>query len=282
MAGDTAPRFPFYAGLWKGFYDRAFYGDVAASWRGRGFAFLALVVVIYSVPAALLVMQMANRFIDEELPYVLPQVPVITVTNGKAALEEGQGTVYLKTREGEVVAKISMDEDDAAADEVDVAEIPLLVDADNLMVQSNGEEVVRVAWYEALPNVIIDQTFLRDAISGVKGWMYFFLLVVTPAMHVLLLLVNALLYALVGTVFARMSNMQLSFASHYQLVMVAQGCALLVVLALRLFAWALGIPATSWVTEMLLVLFFIWYGVRLTREWAEVQERDLPPPNQRF
>lgn len=277
----SSPIFPFYAGLWNGFFNRAFYADVAMRWRIKGFAFLALVVVLYAIPTCLIMLRTAGQFVEEELPFILPQVPAITLEGGLAHADQGAKgePIYLKTREGRVIAEIDTQNEASLTDMPEG--VAVFITKETLYVRAT-QDVIQIQWRDYFKDGVIDRRSLEEASQSILGWVGFFTLTVMPAMHYLLLLLNALLYSLAGMAFARRYHLGLGYGSLYQLVLVAQGCALLVVLALRLVAWMLGVTPTSWVTEMLLVMFFVWYSIRLTREWVEQEERHLPPPSKRF
>lgn len=100
-------RYNLIQPLWMAFYSGDVYADVVQSWRNRTFLYLLLLLAINWIPQSLEVSSRVNAWITTEAPYLIQQMPPITLNNGKASIPN-EGVVYVKDRTDSLFMIIDM------------------------------------------------------------------------------------------------------------------------------------------------------------------------------
>lgn len=271
----SAREFPFYAALWRGFYDREFYVNVARKWRGRGFAFMALVVLLTLLPATIFSAQMMNKFIDEEFPYLLPEFPTIRLVEGRAVSEVEQ-PYYLNGSDGEKLLAIDTTGKVKTPQE---AGVQVLITAEAILIAAGAAEAfpMPVGWLQ------LDGTISANSLQAIANWLqgggYIISSVFAFILTYCFRLLMSAAYALAGRFFARQQNLEMDFSALYQISLVAQGLSLLTVYALTFLLALIGVMSFGSVGGAMIVLFLIWYGVKANHDWVA---GNLPPLKERF
>ena len=75
--------------LWS-FFSRRLYRDVCFEWRGVAFGYLLVLLAVCWVAPMLKLHMQFGEFVDNDAPPFLSQVPVITITDGRASIAEPQ------------------------------------------------------------------------------------------------------------------------------------------------------------------------------------------------
>lgn len=100
-------RYNLIQPLWMAFYSGEVYADVVQSWRSRTFLYLLLLLAINWIPRSIDVSSRVNAWITAEAPYLIQQMPPITLNNGKASIPN-EGVVYVKDRADSLFLIIDM------------------------------------------------------------------------------------------------------------------------------------------------------------------------------
>lgn len=100
-------RYNLIQPLWMAFYSGEVYVDVVQSWRSRIFVYLLVLLAINWIPRSLEISSSVNTWITSEAPYLIQQMPPITLNNGKASIPN-EGVVYVKDRADSLFLIIDM------------------------------------------------------------------------------------------------------------------------------------------------------------------------------
>lgn len=91
----TTGIYTTFQALHRSFYSRELYQDVARNWKGFGFLYLLLILVIFWIPEITNMHHTISDFIADEGPKYVEQVPVITIAKGEVSIkEEMPYTIY--------------------------------------------------------------------------------------------------------------------------------------------------------------------------------------------
>lgn len=268
-------QFPFYSALWNGFYNRAFYASVARSWRWQGFAYMALLVLIVLLPPSYIGWRGVDAFIDREMETLLPQMPVFTVKDGKITTQ-AEEPLFVNGADGERLGVIDTQSKQFRTPQE--AKVQFLINGDSLLIALHGDAVSSVPIAPFLEGQTMDQAKIQAIIGGIS-WPFVFIGMFI--MTYLFRLAVAVFYALVGMAFCRAKTLdiEMGFDALYQIGLVAQGTSVLAFNGVMLLLLPLGVFPSSPVFGVLLAVYFVWFGIRSTRDWLA---QDLPPLKERF
>ncbi|MDI9819282.1 MULTISPECIES: DUF1189 family protein [unclassified Legionella] len=84
---DT-PLYNYIQALFLSFFSRRLYVDVGKRWKGFGFRYLLLVLLLGCIPFSLQILSELNRFFDEQIIQPLERFPTIYIQNGKVSFDK--------------------------------------------------------------------------------------------------------------------------------------------------------------------------------------------------
>lgn len=256
------PDYPFYSALWHGFWNPRFYAGVASRWQGRGFAWLFLVVALSVIPLAVVMWVVLDRFYTAELPHMLRQMPEILFSEGKASVD-GEQPQVIRLSSG---AALIMVDTQGTYRDPESAGVPVLVTQEALIVRQSGTATRYYGFDDIKETMLLTPKTVEQLAMTVKPW-----LVPVAAFGLWLAfsigrLVQALFYALLGLAVAAVLRVRMSYAALLQVSIVAVGNVVLVSALGTLLMGGVPVPIT-----VLLALFYLWFGIRATRDWARAQ-----------
>lgn len=254
--------YPFYSALWNGFYNKDFYAHVALHWRGAGFAYLLLAVAVALVPMMVALHMAIGTFLRDDVPYVLEQLPEITIENGAASVEvEEPYVIYAADRTPFMVIDTG-----GSYQTPEEAGAKILLHEREVIVLQNAREVRHYALEEVRERTVVTRETMEELVRVVKPWLLPVSFVFMLVAFYLFRLLQALLYALFGMIIARILNVRLAFDALLQLAMVALAVPMLVAAALILVNASL-----PWFVTFGAAMFYLWFGIRASRDAVEAR-----------
>lgn len=97
-----APVYSIWTALYHSFYSRRLYVDVGKRWRGLGFIYLLVALLILCIPFALKVGYVFSQDFNQKILEPLLKLPVLYVQNGKISIDEPMPYI-IKNNRGQVV-----------------------------------------------------------------------------------------------------------------------------------------------------------------------------------
>jgi Protein of unknown function (DUF1189) len=80
-------QYGVFQALYMSFYSKELYQDVIENWKGIGFFYLCLVVILIGIPQALQFQSKTNSFVQVlDKPEVLAKIPSFQITNGAVSV----------------------------------------------------------------------------------------------------------------------------------------------------------------------------------------------------
>lgn len=232
------------------FFSKELYIDVGQNWKGVNFLYLLLLLAVCLIPAMINLHRGISNFVNNEAPAIVNQVPEITITDGQVSIKETQ-PYYIK----------DPDSDEPLAIIDTTGEIESLEETDAFFLLTGNKVIIKESKFESraydLSNV---KAFAVDS-ERITGWLHIgrkFLAVVLYPFALLssyvYRIIQALIYAAIGLVFASFCKTTLSYASLIRLAVVAVTPSIIVGTILGLAE--ISIPYYLYLVAALVYLFF--------------------------
>ncbi|MGA1980275.1 MAG: DUF1189 domain-containing protein [Sedimentisphaerales bacterium] len=257
------------------FFSRELYRDVGLNWKGVGFGYLFLLLAICTVPGMFKFQKGLSKFIDEQSPQFVKQVPKITVEKGKVHIDKPQPYYITVPDSNKIVAIIDTTGQIQSLDNTDA--FVLLTKTKLVSRQSKSE----LRTYD-LANV---QHFVLDQYK-ITNWLNTGKKLLVPMLYPFVLLgsfifriIQSLVYAAIGLVFAGWCKTKLSYPALLRLAVAAVTPCIIVRTVLEYASVKLPL-AGLWF--FLAAIGFLFYGVKACSQITEPAtiEDELGPENQ--
>lgn len=253
------------------FFSKKLYRDVGLHWKGVNFLYLLLLLAICWIPAMIKIHVGFTGFVEDYAPGIVEQLPEITIDNGEASISEPQ-PYYIKDPEsGNVLAIIDT-----------TGQIESLEGTDAFCLLTRDKVITKKSNVENRTyNLSQIKHFVLNS-ERVMGWMrtankYLVIAIYPFALlgSYLSRIVQALIYAAVGLMFAVWCKVTLSYATLLRLAVVAMTPCMI---AKTIFGPAL-IPL-FFVTKLIflaITLSYLFFAVKANSEVIVMQEETEEP-----
>lgn len=84
----NAPVFSYWQALYMAFYSPKLYLDVGKRWRGFGFFYLLLLIMLVSIPIATKSILSFNAYFNDQFIFPMEKLPPLYIQNGKVQVED--------------------------------------------------------------------------------------------------------------------------------------------------------------------------------------------------
>ncbi len=232
------------------FFSKELYIDVGQNWKGVNFLYLLLLLAVCLIPRTINLHRGISNFVNNEAPAIVNQVPEITITDGQVSIKETQ-PYYIK----------DPDSDELLAIIDTTGQIESIEDTDAFCLLTGNKVIIKKSKFENrtydLSNV---KAFAVDS-ERITGWLHIgrkFLAVVLYPFALLssyvYRIVQVLIYAAIGLLFASFCKTTLSYAALIRLSVVAVTPCIIVGTILGLADTS--IPYFLYLVAALVYLFF--------------------------
>ena len=243
------------------FFFNPLYRDVAQNWRGTGFAYLLLLLVITWIPITLLGHYRIHQFIQHQLPIQVRQLPQISIHQGKLSIDQPSPYRYMNPKHSRpfVVIDTSGQIKDLkqSGAEIFITQHQLTISDDK-----TGEvHHVVFADHDILRNLNLSHANVNQWIKTHSGsWLMLFsvvFFVVAVLCSFLYRVLQVLVYALIAMLFAAVMKKSREFDCLLRLCVVAITPAILLNTVLILLGFHLA-------AFYYLILSIIYIGVAVS------------------
>jgi len=246
------------------FFSKELYRDVGLYWKGVNFSYLLLLLAICWIPMMSKVHIAFSNFVDNEAPAVVEQVPEITITDGEVSIKEPQ-PYYIRIPKcggGDILAII--DTTGTIKSLEDPNAICLLTKT-NIMWRQ-GEFEIRTIDLSEVKNFALDS-------ERIMGWLNiarkFLVIIIYPFALLgsyLYRIVQALIYAAIGLLFASWCKVTLSYTALLRLAVVAVTPCVIINTILGLAG--IHLPYIG-LLYLLVALAYLLFGVKASSQTQE-------------
>jgi len=246
------------------FFSKKLYIDVAQNWKGTNFLYLLLLLAVCMIPMMIGMHLQISYFIDNKAPAIVNQVPEITITDGLVSIKETQPYYIKKTDSNEPLAIID------TTGQIESIEDPntlCLLTANKLIIKNSKSET-RTYDLSKVKKFAVDS-------KRITGWLHIGRKFLAIAIYPFVLLgfyayriVQVLIYAAVGLLFALFCKTTLSYEALIRLAVVAVTPCIIVGTILGFTD--VSIPAFLYLAAALGYLFF---AVKYISSISQVHEQ---------
>ena len=245
------------------FFSKKLYIDVGQNWKGMNLLYLFLLLAVCTLFSMINFHRKIANFVINEAPAMVNQVPEITITNGQVSIKERQPYYIKDPDSGETFAIIDT-----------TGQIKSLEGTEAMFLLTSNKVIAKKSQFENrtydLSNV---QEFAIDS-ELITGWLQigrkFLAVVIFPFAlfgSYLYRIVQALIYAAIGLLFASICKTTLPYTALIRLAIVAVTPCIIVGTILGLA----GTPIPN-IAYLLAALGYLFFAVKSISSISEVHD----------
>lgn len=253
-----------FSALVLSFFSPGLYRDVARRWRGFGFWYLVLLMLLTAIPGAIKAHHSFRQWAHDDAAVAVQTFPDITITNGKVSTAEQEPYLWRDPKTGQVLLYV---------DTTDAFDLP---EGQNALVRLGKSSIIskqadgstKTNDLSPIQSFHVDKNRVQgwlDGFTPVAGPVFFGFLFVFPVIgH----LIQILIYGVIGLVICLMFNAMLSYGALMRLAAVAITPAIILHTALSMAGVHLPWPGTIYFA---IEMAFLAFAVK-----ANATERTFP------
>ncbi|MGB1799613.1 MAG: DUF1189 domain-containing protein [Gammaproteobacteria bacterium] len=247
------------------FYSTDLYRDMALNKKGIGFGYLFLLLAFCWLIIIFALDNKIDVYLDEHSPALLNQIPEITIQNGMASIRESQPYYIDDPETGRPLAVIDTT---GTINSLEQTEAVVLLTKNKVTFEKSKMET-RTFELSEVGDMVIDSSLLSTWVEAAKSYMAVIMYPFALAGSFLYRIIQMLIYAAIGLVFASMLKVEPDYSQLLRLSVVAATPAILI----NTFLWVAGINI-----PMVGLIFFgmsmvyLYLGIKATIEIEPEQE----------
>lgn len=254
------------------FFSKDFYREVGLQWKGICFGYLLLLLAICWIPMMVRINTGFAGFVNKDAPPVVEQIPEITITDGQVSIEEPQPYFIRDPDSNDVIAVIDT-----------TGSIKSPEDANAFFLLTNTLIITKQSDFETRTvNLSQVKSFTVDS-ATITRWMHTaekFLVIILYPLALLssyvYRIIQALIYAAVGLLFASSCKVSLSYGALLRLAVVAMTPCIIIK---TVFALAGVYFPCIGMLYILIILAYLYFGVYACSQTPPAQQQ-FPFPEQ--
>ena len=265
------------------FFSKELYRDVGLNWRGFGFLYLLLLLAICSIPGMFKMKEGLSNFIEKDVPPLLEQLPGITIADGQVSVDVPQPYYIRDPDSNDILAIIDT-----------TGEIESLVDTGALVLLTKTKLIYRKSEveYRIYELSTIKEELILDQ-ERIMGWLNTFEKVFVPVLYPIIVLgayvfriIQALIYGVIGLIFASWLRVKLLYSSALRLAVVAVTPC--IIINTVLIGTSVKLPFSTtvlWLLFFLITMAYLLLGVKSCSQMdmqSPLQGEVLPKDEQRL
>lgn len=240
------------------FFSGDFYRYISNEKTGTGFLYLFILLAIYVVPTVFKAESGFEDFIQNEAPKIITQVPEITISNGRASIEEPQPYTIIDPDTNKPLVVIDTT---GQVTSLQNTEARVLLTKTYVIYEKNEYET-RTYDLSDVGNLVINQAFINDWIAIAQGY---FIVVLYPFILLGLFIaqiIRMLIYAVLGMVFVKMLKASNDYSSLLRLSVIAFTPVIIMQAIVEIME--IPIPASGLIF-FLIAMMYLLFGVSSSR-----------------
>ncbi len=241
--------------LYLSFFSAPFYREVGKELTGSWFGYLFFVVTVCAIPGMVGGYSVISDYFGKELPGIIRQIPSVRIDNGVASIDPPGPHFVVNPSDNSLLLILDTSGQTTSLDNTRAS---MLLTRDRMLMRRDARDT-RVFNMNGLDNGVIDEVMLDGWRTTVWNWMTVIYIPVVVLISYGLRVLQLLLVALVGMLYARRVNAPIDYAGALRLTVFAATPAI-VVSGLR---DAFGVSSNlGTVFDFILVLGYIHFAVR--------------------
>jgi uncharacterized protein DUF1189 len=258
-------RYSYFHAFIFSFFSKSFYQDVARYWRGTGYLYIFIALLLLWIPSMIRMQRGFARFAEQEAPPFMKQIPHITIRKGEVSTDV-TNPYFIKADDGKPLVIIDTT---GQYQNLDDTEAFILLTKNKVF--ARDERQARIFDLSGVESFDFDRTRAESWLQNVRTWLVPVIFPLAVLFSFIFRAIQILIYAAIGLLFARMLNANLSYLTLMRLAAVALTPVLLLNLILEFVPFA--VPG-RWLIGILIGLGYLFFAVRSNAGSA------LPPGNE--
>lgn len=245
--------------LFMSFYSAKLYRDVAQNWGGKAILYLLFLLALSWIPMSGQMQYQLNRVYDKHAKDIIQQTPVMTIKDGKMSTPEARPYFIKLPEEKENIAVIDTT---GQYKNLQQANAALLV-TQTRVIYSQHPDDVRIKTFPTNLNLIIDPAQVNEKLKQFAHYIwvpFFFFMLIASFIY---RLIQALLYSILGKIFAKIGGVSLSYAQIMQVMMIA--ITPIIIISTVVDFYHLAFPREMLLYFALAMIYLI-YGIAANRK----------------
>jgi hypothetical protein len=206
------------------FYSRSLYRDVGKHWKGVSFLYLLLLLAICWIPIMFKMHSAVSRYVADEVPKIVRQVPVITIDKGEVSIDGEMPYIITEPESDEPFIIIDTTGEYASLENTPAR---VLITKKELIMKKSPSET-RTFDLSDIEYLKIDRQTVYGWIETFRDWFAFLLYPFLVIGSYVYRILQVLLYAAIGIAVARNMAVTLDYQSLLSLAIIADTPAIIV------------------------------------------------------
>jgi len=245
------------------FFSKDLYRDVGLHWKGTGFVYLLLLLTLCSIPGIIQFHFSVTNYIDNKAPSIISQVPRITIVRGEASTDVSHPHSIMDPDSGKVLVLI-----DTTGETTSLAgtEAKVLVTKTEAIIKKSEIET-RTFSFTMVDYFAVDQQRVAGWFRTFRTYAAVVLLPFAVFGLFILRIMELLIYAAIGLLFAAWCKTKLSYKSLLRLSAMAVTPGIIASTVLIIID--VKVPFAN-LLYFLVPMGYLFLGVKATGEGSEL------------
>lgn len=245
--------------LFLSFYSKSLYQDVGRRWSSTTFLYLLLLLALVWIPSMFKLQQELGRWIQQEAPALVSQIPTITITNGEVSTDVETPYFIREPEKDTVLAIIDLTGEYTSLDDSDAR---VLLTKDTFFMKKDERET-RTYDLSGIEKFAVDENRVAGWLELLATWLPVLLYPFAVLFSFLYRIVQALLYAAIGLLFAKALKASLGYAALLRLAVVSITPVILLSTAGELA----GVTIPSWwLLAFIVAMAYLFFAIKANTE----------------
>ena len=255
------------------FFSKDLYRDVGLNWKGICFGYLLLILAVCWIPGLVRIHIGYSRFVNEDAPTILEQVPEITITDGQVSIDQPEPYYITIPDTNDILVVI--DTTGSIESPQDVNAFCLMTKTGIIMKQSDFE--TRTYDLSQVKSFTVSGDGIMKLLHITKKLLFIIVYPIALLSSYIYRIIHALIFAAIGLLFASMSRVSLSYGALLRLAVVAMTPCIIIKTVFVLAGFYL--PCIAGLLYFVITLAYLYYGVHSCSQ-THLTEEEIRNPEQ--
>lgn len=224
-------QFGYLQTIYKSFYSRELYRDVAYNWNGAVFLYLLILLFLTWSITMFTVQPVINSVSQKMSDKIVPQIPVITIKDGIASTPQNKPYLITDPENKELIAIVDTS---GKYKQLDDTKASMLMTKNELMFRDH-QNSIRIQKIPTNLNVVVKPDVVKQKIIHFVGFSWVVLLPILILGSYFYRLIQGLIFAVIGMIFAALMGIRVNYSTVYKLTIVALTPAIVLSTIFNLF-----------------------------------------------
>lgn len=252
--GKVVSHYNIFQAIVMSFYSKKLYRDVAMNWGGKAFLYLLLLTTLVSIYFAFSIQMIVNVGYETLYTKISPQLPALTIKNGKISTPENRPYVISDPDSKYTFAVIDTS---GQFTRIEQTNAPLLITQNQIITKSKPQEI-KIYTLPANLSQDVDPKQVNKFIEKYLGFLWIFFFIFSLFIFYIYRVIQALLYSIIGKIFAIIFKVQISYAQILQIMLVAITPVIIISTIQHAFIFNIEHELSLY---FLLAILYLFYGI---------------------